>query len=283
MELIAQEPGMRSLDEPLSPWSGALAQVRNVAKYPAGQIIHFENAHEEQQLRRYFELLFSGAMAVNAPWKFWKPHFNFRTDRSVAKIPEAKCLIDWFDANFDVQVVLLCRHPITRARSCIRNGWGTNLWAFLNNRWFCADVLGDELTDYSLKIMSDGSPLEQHVLSWALENLIALRVIDQRPNWVFVSYESCVLQPELTLDMLATRLDLKNVDGMRARLNVPSRSSNMSEQATRAQILSGESAAKLGRWRTEVSEAEERALLSILERFQIPLYRAGSDEAHPWW
>lgn len=283
MELIAAEKGMRPLNEPLGPWSGAIAQARHMPKYRAGQIVHFDSDKEEAQLTRYVELLLSGRAAVNAPWWFWRRNYPFRSDRLVVKITEAKCLIDWFDATFDVQIVLLARHPIPRALSCIHNKWESNAAAFLANQWFCDEYLGPEHVRYCQDIVDNGTELQKQVLSWALENLVPLRLFPDRPHWVFVSYEACVLRPDDTLLALSEQLDLSDAGAMRERLRTPSRSSHMSQAATRDQITHGDSSAILGRWRNEVPEDEERELLDILGTLGIPLYRPGVDLPQPWW
>lgn len=284
MELLAAEPGARYVNEPLGPWFGSSAQIMRMPKsFLHGHPVHFESEDEEARFREYFELVLSGRATVNAPWWFWRRGYTFRSDRLIVKILEAKALIGWFATNFPGQVVVFTRHPIPQALSCIRNGWDISALAYLDNWWFQEEHLGPELTAYGRSIMRSGSPLERFVLNWALENYVPLKLIADHPEWMFVSYEECVMTPEPALARIAARFDLAAVDSMRAALRQPSRSSKASRPETLEQIRTGEASAALRAWRRKVSEDEEAAALDILTRFGIPLYEPGRDMPRPWW
>lgn len=283
MELLATEPGLRPVNEPFSPGLISATSVWLLPKYQNGQIINFDSEHAEQELRRYSDRVFSGELPVGSPWWVWRRGFPFRSDRLLLKILRAKSVIDWIDQTYHPDIVLLTRHPISRALSCIRNGWYGNAGAYLNNHRYRNEVIGAELAGYLDDVFADGSDIERHVLSWALEYLVPLRLIAQRPSWSFVSYEDTVLDPLGTLRSLATRLDLSDVDRMVARVNQPSRSSRLSEGSTVREIKEGGAAARLASWRKRVPPEQEKAALDLLERLQIPLYVAGEDRPMPWW
>jgi hypothetical protein len=283
MELIATQPGVRSLNEPFGSWFGVGAQVLRMPKYAAGHPVHFESPEEEERFRAFTELLLSGRAPVNAPWSFWRKGYRFRSDRLVLKILEAKALIDWFDRTFDVQIVYVTRHPIPQALSCIRNGWAPSSRAYLGDPWFREEQLGDELADYAFEVVRTGSALERYVLNWALENYVPLKLIHDRPAWIYASYEECVVRQEATLERLAEALELTDVDAMRGAFSRPSSTSRMSQAQTLEQIQRGDAGAALRAWRHRISEEEERGALEILARLRIPLYEVGSDLPRPWW
>lgn len=276
MEIIAANRGVKYLDQPLSIMTDNLtaAQFRRLPKFEAGELVHLAGA-DERRVEDVVSRLLSGQLTFNAPTRFWRRGFHVRTDRVVLKIVAAKAVIDWLDQHFDVDVVYLTRHPIPQALSCIRNGWTLTTSAYLQNPWFAEHHLGDRLGTCQ-DISASGSPLEQFTLNWALENLVPLRLLPQRPNWLHVSYEECVLQPEVTLERAVTALQLEDVDAMRRVMRKPSWSSGISTAETRRRIGAGDPEFMIGRWKRSVTDEEERAALRILEVLGIDLYRPGS-------
>jgi hypothetical protein len=83
-----------------------------------------------------------------------------------------------------------------------RNGWDTTALAYLDNILFREQVLGDEMCAYCRKVLEEGSDLEGQVLGWALEHMIPLRLLPQRPDWTLVRYEERLTRPENTLGHL---------------------------------------------------------------------------------
>ena len=276
MQVLGTQTGLRALNEPFSVYQGgALCPIR-VPRTAAGHLISFSDSDEEARVRSYTDDLLSGALAAGAPTRFWARSYPRKSQRILIKDLHAKALIDWFDRNFDVEIIYLVRHPIPQAMSCIRNRWGASAYAYLRDPSF-AGVLGSQLKQYGERVLQQGTPLEHHVLTWVLENYAGLRLLNQKPHWVFVSYEECVLEPDSTLQRVATRLNLGDVGKMRSEMNVPSHSSKMSLASTREQIRLGNSKSVLNGWRQEVSDGQERALLGILDRFEVPLYRPRED------
>ena len=209
MHVIAAAPGFRSLDQPFSVMTANLTpgHYRRVPKYAYGEIVC--SAPEElRELRGYVAALVAGDIPVNAPFRFWRNDFRFKTDRQVLKIVGAKSLIGWMDDEFDLDIVLLTRHPITQAMSWIRNGWTLTTRAYLDNARFVEAHLTPQLEGRCHDIVERGSALERSVLNWGLENLIPLRTLAHRPSWISVSYEATVIRPRETIEQLAARLSL---------------------------------------------------------------------------
>jgi hypothetical protein len=278
MEAIAADRGVKYLDQPLEITTESMtgAKTRAIPKFESGELVHLDS-DEEKVLRDYVESVLAGGIPVNAPWRFWRRDFEWRTDRLVLKIVSAKALVDWFATSFDVDVVYVTRHPIPQALSCIRNQWSLTAKPYLRNEWFVTTHLDAATEAHCWDLLRTGSPLEQLVLNWALENLVPLRLLPERPAWTYLSYEATVLEPVTILPRLAAALDLDDVDAMVRATSRPSRSSGLSDSSTRTSIEAGDREALLRRWRSEVSEDEERSAMAILDRLGIDLYRPGDD------
>jgi hypothetical protein len=283
MEIIAANRGILPLNQPLEILTPNLTpyQYRRLPKFDKGQLVH-PDADQERELRGYVDDLLAGRIRVNAPHRFWASDFRFRTDRLLLKIGDAKPMMDWFDTNYDIDMVYLTRHPIPQALSCIRNGWLTSTSAYLRNEWFRAEVIADEqLWTYAVELERSGSELERFVLNWVVENLYPLRVLADRPQWLAISYEECVLDQDRVMADVAARLSLPDLDRMRRAASRASRSSGLSEAATLSAIRSGDREHQVSGWQAQLSEDDRAAAARILDRFGVTVYSAAT--AEPDW
>jgi hypothetical protein len=112
-------------------------------------------------------------------------------------------------------------------------------------------------------------------VDWALENLVPLKLLPQRPGWLFVSYEDLILHPERVIDRLAAELGLEDRESMVRQVERPSRSVKRTRSIERQPLIAAGNRNRLvDRWQEQVSQAELRDCFRILDRFGIDLYHA---------
>lgn len=273
MEVIATNRGIRYIDQPFSLYRFSPGHLGRLPIQHHSQFASLTEPNEEQ-FASFVCGLFAGTVQVNAPWEMWHPTFHWRTDRVVLKILAAKPLIDWFDRTFDVHIAYATRHPIPTALSVMRNGWGLTARSYLQDQAFASKHLSTSQLDYAWDLLRMGTPLQQHVMNWAVENLVPLKLLPERPDWLHVSYEEAILAPEATLDRLKSALHLPDRDRMLRQIGMASRSTRKLVSATRAQ---NDARGALASWRKHVTEEDERAAFQTLDRFGIDLYRFGRD------
>lgn len=270
MELIAVNRGIRYSDQPFSLHHPAPGHARRLPLPARSQFTSLEG-EDEERVCAFVAAILDGSLSVNAPWELWHPAYHWRTDRVVLKIVDAKPLIDWLDRTFALSVVYSTRHPLPTSLSVLRNGWGLTVQAYLEDPRFVAAWLTEDEVAYAWDLLRGGTPLEQHVLNWTLENLVPLRLLPERPHWLFVPYETATLDPEGTINLLADRLDLRDRDRMLKQRRVASRS-------TRRPASTFDPAPEwLRAWRRHVTAAAEEAAFRILDRFGVGLYLRGED------
>ena len=267
METIAANRGVRYIDQPFSLFTASRTHRNQLPHPPLSQFITLDQ-ESERRVHDFVERLLSGDLSVNAPWEFWSPEFDFRTSRSVLKIVDAKPLIDWFGRQFDVHTVFSTRHPIPTSLSIMRNGWGLTAPAYLANEEYML-ALSDRQTAFAHDVMRGRKELSKHVLNWGLENLIPVRLLPEREDWLYVSSERAATEPLQTVQLLAERLGLGDKDAMLARLTRPSRSTKRLHSET---VATGASPAAIEGWRRHVTDDDIRDAMNILDTFEIPLY-----------
>ncbi|MEM7273458.1 MAG: hypothetical protein AAF547_10295 [Actinomycetota bacterium] len=270
MELIGANRGVRPLNQPFATLSRNVtyAQMLEIPRFHEGQITSIDPS-TGPRLERLVRRVLDGEIIINGPTKFWSRDFVRVSDRLVLKITDAKPVIDWFDTTFDVDIVLLTRHPIPQALSCIRNGWTLTVDSHLRDPGFVAANLDGAAEAAAHDVMNGDDELQKFVLNWGLENLAPLRLLPDRPDWLHVRYEACVAKPQEVLERMASRLGLTDRAEMAAVVDRPSGSSHLATADTVAAIRSGNAEAALERWRSDIDADAERRALQLLERLGI--------------
>jgi hypothetical protein len=283
MEIIGANRGVLPLNQPLEILTPNLTphQYKRLPKFDMGQIVH-PDPSQERELRAYTDDLMAGRIRVNAPHAFWRRGFQFRTDRLLLKIVDAKAMIDWFDATYHPDIAYLVRHPVPQSMSCIRNGWATTTKAYLRNEWFVDEVLADpKLLSYAHSVDDSGTDLERFVLNWVVENLYPLRVLAERPHWLALSYEECVTDQDTTLRRVGERLDVGDTDRMRQAALRLSGSSSLSDGGSVAAIRTGDRDEQVSGWLARTTAEDMTRVARVLDTFGITLYAA--DDSAPNW
>jgi len=199
-------------------------------------------------------------------------YFERHTERVVFQMTNVTALCKWFDGEFDVNTIVLLRHPIPTALSIIQQGWEPEDWEFVTHDGFVARHLTTEQLACAKHLVAEGSLLERHVLDWALKMLVPVRALESglHPDWQVVTYEQMVLEPIPVLQQVAAKFDFPHLEPMLAQVRRPSRSVTP-ETADRVD----DAGYLLDRWRERITSAEESQLLDIPRAFGLDVYEAG--------
>ena len=197
MEMIASQPGVDFVNEPLNLW-GYRPYFDRLLHPPRGRFISLSE-EEARQVRSYFEDLLSGRIKAFNAWNPFYPTWSFRIRRLVVKLLSANSLIDWLAKEFDIEVLYLLRHPVPVALSCLGLNWGNDAEAYLQNPYFREQVLGPERARFADEVLARGTLLQKFVLEWCLENFYPLQVYKERP-WLVLTYEEVISRPKQVSD-----------------------------------------------------------------------------------
>jgi len=274
MEMIASQPGVDFVGEPLNLWRYR-PYFGRLPHPPRGRFISLSE-EEARQVRSYFEDLLKGRIKAFNAWNPFHPTWSFRVRRLVVKLLGANTLIDWMAKEFDIEVLYLLRHPVPVALSCLGRNWGNDAEAYLQNSYFRDQVLGPERARFADKVLAKGSPLEQFVLEWCLENLYPLSVYHER-HWLVLTYEEIISRPLDISKLICSRLGLPDPERMARMVGRPSRTTFFAD--AREAIVKRGPQAMLRRWLKRVSQEELKRVQEILDVLGIRAYQAFSP--HP--
>ena len=274
MEVICANRGVMFSDQPFSIYTASSANINLLPLFPYGQVA-FPDDEEEQVLLAYVKGLLNGQIMANAPWKMLTGSAHFRNNRICLKITDAKTMIDWMDAQFDLHTVVLTRHPIAQAVSVLNAGWLCTGKGLLRNAGYVERWLNNDLEAYSWEVYRTGSELERRVLDWALENLPMLSQLVENNHWLYVSYEALVTNTEAVVGYLADKLELADRRRMLRRVKKPSRSTARESTPERKLLIRKQNRKDLvNSWRAHVTDDDRKACFHVLQQFGIDLYQA---------
>jgi hypothetical protein len=274
MEIIASEPGVRFVNEPLQPDHVAKAGLpTQLDELPPlrRKILDVPHSAEKQ-----FRALFADPRItrVLGPYDFFSPQFHWLTTRRVIKDVYAASIADWIEGqSFGFKTIYLIRHPISSAISIAR-GCKPRIEANLRHPNFAKKFLDGHLVDLSWRILEHGSEFEKRVLEWCLDNIVPWKIVTTRPyDWLVVTYEELLLSPDQSLRLIADRLGLCHFDRLRQVMIRPSASTD----ASRLKVIRRSDPAYLvQQWRSSVSAEMEAQAHTIIQEFGISAYEWGS-------
>lgn len=268
-QMIASQPGVDLSGEPLNLWRYS-PYFERLPHPPQGCFIHL-TGEDEQKVHDYFEALLSGRLRGVSIWNPFSPLYSFRVERLVVKLLGANTLIDWFDHQFNLEIIYLLRHPIPVALSALNLKWGNNARAYLENEYYREVVLGKERAKSAEEVFQQGSPLQKYVLEWCLENLYPLQVYKRR-SWLVLTYEEIVSRPYLMSKLICSRLKLPNPEKMTKTVFKPSRTTF--QPGSKQTIMNKGPGSLVARWLQQVNSDDLLGIQKILDFFEIRVYQA---------
>lgn len=270
-DMISSQRGFNYIDQPFDLTENQFNPYRHwfPIEYRQGQIVT-PSESEQAAIKHYLDGLLSRKYIVRSQWRFWDKSYHWKWDRYLVKELSTKALMPWFEETWGerIRIVFLIRHPLATIRSIAEQTWDHTYQSFLDNPEFAESQLSHKMREAGRKIAANGSPVEQHVLDWCLENLIPLRLWKTHP-WVTVSYEKIIAAPEQTAQRLCRQLDLPEPGTMIGTVAIPTRSAT---PQSRELIKQSGPLTRLSAWMRSYDPQTLAEAARILDIFEIDVY-----------
>jgi hypothetical protein len=126
----------------------------------------------------------------------------------IVKDPLAVFSAEWLASTFDMQVVVVLRHPAAVASSYKRLQWAHNFEHFLNQPLLMSDHLHPFKAEIEEFARSKHQIVEQAALLWKLIHHLILHYQRIHPDWIYVRHEDLSYNPHDEYQLLFQRLSL---------------------------------------------------------------------------
>jgi len=181
-----------------------------------------------------------------------------RSSRALVKDPIALLSSEWLARRFEMEVVVLVRHPAASAASLKRLGWRHSFATFLDDGR-PPEVLRPYEEEIREQAENPADILAQAALLWRVLYNAVDGYRERHPEWTFLRHEDAAVDPAGTFARLYERFGLELTPEAAARIEQASAAENPAELQT-PHAVELDSAASLGRWREELTPEEIETL-----------------------
>ena len=209
---------------------------------------------------------------------FWK--HRQKNAKVLIKDPIAFFSAEWLAERFDMNVVIVIRHPAAFVSSIKKLGWQHPFSHFQEQASLMRELLypfAGEIREYASK---NYDPFDQAILLWKLIHYTMIQYQEAHRNWIFVRHEDISRDPVNAFQKLYNQLNLEFSQEIQRVIESYSASNNPSETNALVgseEILMRNSASTIWNWKSRLSIEEIEKIHRTVERISCTFY-----SGHDW-
>jgi hypothetical protein len=192
--------------------------------------------------------------------------------RPLLKDPIALFSAEWLARTYNMDVVVLIRHPAAFVSSLKRLGWRFGFDNFTRQPELMNGMLRpftEELRTYQ---QTDDTLLEDSILLWRIHHHVIHHYEQHHPNWIFIRHEDLSQRPVEEFGRIFERLGLPMTPDIRHKIETHSSTDNPAEAGHKVvHQWKRDSKANVWNWQQRLSPDE------------IAAVRAGTADLAPYW
>lgn len=241
----------------------------HVRKMPSLQSLNFNYRHyvdensSESQTKLFFNKLLKGELRDSWLYSQEKNTFNlYKSNAALIKFCRGNLLIPYLTENFvfEKKPIFLIRHPFAVVASQLKQGG----WDKVKSR---VDLSKISEYPYSIKnldfLKKINTKEEVLTVQWCLHNKYVIEHSKNNKNWITITYEEMVMQPEETLARILKswqiKKNLKYINFQKKSFTSINHEEYKKEE-------------RLTKWKAQFNEHQINRMLEILNFFEINLY-----------
>ena len=193
--------------------------------------------------------------------------------RPLMKDPIAVFSVDWLVAKYQMDAVVMIRHPAAFVASIVRLGWTHDFGEFLEQ----PELMDDHLYPFRGEIEEFARSVQpvadQAALAWKLIHHMILGYRDRHTDWLFVRHEDLALDPLAGFAQMYEAFGLEMGSAARSTILEHSRSGNDAQAPSGvATHLKRDSAASLHNWRQHLEPSDLARIRKRVEPISDEFY-----------
>jgi hypothetical protein len=161
---------------------------------------------------------------------------RLRKARPLMKDPHAVFSADWLARSFDMDVVVLIRHPAAFVGSIKKLHWAFRFEQLLEQPLLMQHHLGRFHDEMEALVTEPADIVDQGILLWKLIHHVVAKHRESHPDWIFVRHEDLSRDPIPAFRELFRGLELDYTGAVQRDIADFSGSNNPSEQHAGNQI-----------------------------------------------
>jgi len=194
--------------------------------------------------------------------------------RPLLKDPIAVFSAEWLASTFNMDVIVLIRHPAAVVSSFKRLNWKHSFSHFLAQPLLIRDHLYPFEAEIKEYVDKEHDIIDQAILLWRLIYHMVIKYKKKHSDWIFIRHEDLARDPLHGFQTLFKRLNLKFSERVREIIKEYSNPSNPSEPP-KASDIKRNSKATIWNWKSKLTMSEIQRIRSKVEEISSAFY---SDE-----
>jgi len=204
-----------------------------------------------------------------------------RGARPLMKDPIAVLAAPWLAREFDMQVVVMIRHPGAYAASLRRLNWTHDFSHFLDQPGLVDDLVPGLRADIEQYARRPPDVVDQAALLWEVIYTVVDRYRTAHPEWIYVRHEDLSTSPTAGFESMCGRLGIEYSAGVARFVTDTTSASNPAEAGEGVvHALRRHSAASVRTWHERLTADEVARVRSRTERTAAAFY-LDSDWSRP--
>jgi hypothetical protein len=198
--------------------------------------------------------------------------YDLLDSRALVKDPFALFSSEWLAQRFNMDVIILVRHPMAFANSLAKLSWSFPFSHFLEQPLLMRDYLypfEEEINDYSRE---EKPLLEQAILLWKLIYYMVYKFSRKYQHWLYIRHEDLASDPEVTFSNIFNYLRIDYTEQLQSSIREHCCTSEDVGSDKNPYLLKRDSQATIGSWKSSYSAAEVSRFRSQVEEISQYFY-----------
>lgn len=283
--ILATAPETYYIHEPFNP-------VVNLHKYGLPRLFdgYFTYINEENELRYHatiedllegkFKLRYGIAdvRSISDFRRTLRRYREFRQGRKLSLVPVIKDPIallsaDWLSHHFDINVLVMIRHPAAVVASMTRLEWGAfpGRWA-LPQRRLMKDLLGPFEEQLKKLEKKECDIIEHNAVLWKILHYVISFYRKKHDHWIFLRHVDISRNPAANFEKIYESFSLTLTDSVKNTIEEYSSKSNPSEACGKEKPLQLNSEANIHNWKRKLTSSEIQRIRDLVEDVSCEFY-----------
>ena len=200
-------------------------------------------------------------------------HYRRQGMMPLIKDPVALMSADWLARRFDLNVIVMTRHPAAFVNSMKDRNWG-----FYPSRWALPQplLMRDFLGPFEKQMIEleqeQHDIIDQTALLWKILNYIVLEYKKKNTGWIFLRHEDIAMNPIESFRDLYDKLGLVFSDDIRQTIYDSSKDTNPAEGTGNVHFVQRNSRATVSNWKRTLTASEIRRIRLQVEEVSSHFY-----------
>lgn len=197
--------------------------------------------------------------------------YRIQSLTTLVKDPIAVLSTEWLTSRFDMNPVVLIRHPAAFVRSIIKKNWTYPFSHFLAQPILMRDYLQPFAVEISKCAKREMPILEQACLLWRIIYSVVSEYQIRHPDWIFLRHEDISREPQKHFKDLYARFELDYSPRVQKLIEDHTNPFNPKEPSEKENVLKRNSESNIWNWKHRLEGNEvayiRKQVESISQRF----------------